>query len=292
MAPANWAERINRLDRRWIFLAMATCVAIPVLFPTALPEIPTADVRNVFAAIEDLPPGSRVLISMDYDPPTRGELGPMATAFLRHLCLKRHRICIMTLWPGSIPLVEEQINRVLLGEFREQQLRYGEDYVNLGYRVGESVVIKSVATDLRQLYRQDTQNRELDTLPLLDGVQKLADFDLMLNISAGYPGTKEWIQFGTSSRGPRIASGCTGVQAPQLGPYVPNQLVGLLAAIKGAAEYEALLGERYPVYASPAKNLARRWMGPQLWAHLLMICLIIAGNVLQLFLQPARGRAR
>jgi hypothetical protein len=72
------------------------------------------------------------------------------------------------------------------------------------------------------------------------------------------------------------------VQAPQLYPYFPRQMTGILGAIKGAAEYEALVnakldGDRLP----PAKYLeAQRRMGPQLFAHLLMVGLIIAGNVI------------
>jgi hypothetical protein len=54
----------------------------------------------------------------------------------------------------------------------------------------------------------------------------------------------------------------------------------MLGAIKGAAEYEALVNEKYSEGAqSPAKyREAKRRMGPQLVAHLLMIGLIIAGN--------------
>jgi hypothetical protein len=71
------------------------------------------------------------------------------------------------------------------------------------------------------------------------------------------------------------------VQAPLFYPYIPDQLPGLLGAIKGAAEYEALVNEKYSAGAqSPAKyQEARRRMGPQLVAHLLMIGLIIIGNI-------------
>jgi hypothetical protein len=50
----------------------------------------------------------------------------------------------------------------------------------------------------------------------------------------------------------------------------------MLGAIKGAAEYEALVNAKY---GGEEKYLeANRRMGPQLVAHLLMIALILAGN--------------
>ncbi len=145
-----------------------------------------------------------------------------------------------------------------------------------------------------------------------------------------------------------LVIGCTGVQAPQMYPYVPIQVQGLLGAIKGAAEYESIVNdwvrrdrmrealetggvpdakaetlaggfladpgaaETWTTGAeaasmSPAAKTdlitlateptpgifleAQRRMGPQLVAHLLMIGLIIAGNVV-FFATRRRGGAR
>jgi hypothetical protein len=66
-------------------------------------------------------------------------------------------------------------------------------------------------------------------------------------------------------------------------------MAGLLGGIKGAAEYEKLVNEKYsgPTPAPKYQEALRR-MGPQLFAHLLMIGLIIAGNVIY-FTQHRRG---
>lgn len=80
-------------------------------------------------------------------------------------------------------------------------------------------------------------------------VRSVQDMDLLVNVSAGYPGSKEWVlyastPFGRSPSNPdgfQMVAGCTGVQAPLMYPYIPRQLAGLLGAIKGAAEYEFLV---------------------------------------------------
>src|SRR5256885_794573 len=95
---------LHTLDRRWIFLVMGVAVALPVLLQVTFPERPTQMVQDGFDALDKLPEGSRVLISLDYDPASRGELAPMAAAITRHACEKRHRIYFMTLWPLGVPM--------------------------------------------------------------------------------------------------------------------------------------------------------------------------------------------
>jgi hypothetical protein len=124
-------------------------------------------------------------------------------------------------------------------------------------------------------------------------IKSVQDMDLILNVSAGYPGTKEWVQYAAAPFPDtiRLAGGCTGVQAPLLYPYIPNQLIGLLGAIKGAAEYEAALVAKYPKWSETRYNEALRRMAPQLWGHVLILALIVAGNVIY-FATRRRERRR
>ena len=271
----GWAD----MDRRWIFLAMALAVAVPILIDRPFPESPTPQTKVVFDTVETLPPGSKVMIAMDYDPGSAAELAPMTTAFIRHCCEKRHKMYFLTLWPGGTPLIEQNIRDVIEGEFAAAKFQRGEDYVNLGYKPGNEVAIKLIANDLRKLFTTDIAGTSLDDLPMTKNINNVRDMDLVLNVSAGYPGSKEWVQYGVTQGKLRLAVGCVGVQAPQMYPYYPDQVIGILAAIKGAAEYEAALGQKYEQYRDPTKTVAIKRMAPQLVAHLLMDGLIILGNV-------------
>jgi len=282
---------LKNLDRRWIFLAMFFAVVIPVLMQRQLPEEPTPIVRSVFKAIEELPEGSRVTIAFDYDPASRPELGPMAVAFTRHCALRKHRMYMLTLWPAGGPMIQEAID-VLEREFGDEY-EYGENYINFGYGAGYEAVIKLVATDLVQMFPLDAGGRATLSSPVMRGVHSMQDMDLVISVGAGYPGTKEWVQYlSTPFPDITLVAGVTGVSAPYLYPYVPAQLRGMLPAIKGAAEYEAALGEKYPQYDDPEKQQALMRMGPQLSAHVLMLLLIVLGNVIFLIDRRRRGAVR
>jgi hypothetical protein len=264
---------LRNLDRRWIFLAMFVTVLIPILAQKTLPEGPTKTVRDAFDVIEGLPPGSDVLLAMDYDPGAEAELTPMAFAFVRHLCLKQQKIHLITLWPNAGPLMQDVMTKVIETEFKGQY-EYGRNYVDLGYKSGLEMVINVIATNLRSQYKTDKRNNSLDDLEITRRITNLKDMTLIASVSAGTPGAKEWIQYaGTRLKIPVVA-GATGIQSAQLYSYYPQQLNGLLPAIKGAAEYEKLL------YSTPDKTEAIRKMPPQLWGHLLLILMIILGNLI------------
>jgi hypothetical protein len=278
-------ETLKNLDKRWIFLLMFLCVSVPIYIigktGKTFPEVPTVLGKATFQAVEELDEGSPVLLSFDFDPASEGELGPMATAFVRHCCEKRLKIYFMALWPVGPQMIDDAIARVIRADFPE--LEYGKDYMNLGFKPGNEGVIKVIVTDLRELYTTDDRGTTIDQIPMMAGIHSVQDFDLVINVSAGYAGTKEWVQYAVTPYPDKIklVAGCTGVQAPLLYPYIPQQLPGLLGAIKGAAEYEKLVIDKYGGDTPDPKYLeAKRRMGPQLVAHILIILLIVLANVI------------
>jgi len=61
-------------------------------------------VKAAYDAIDALPPGSKVLISMDYEPDIMAELLPMSVAVIRH-CFRKHlQVIAMTLFPAGTGL--------------------------------------------------------------------------------------------------------------------------------------------------------------------------------------------
>jgi len=255
---------------------MFLSVAIPVLLKLDFPEEVSGYTEMVFDAIEDLPDGSNVLLSFDFDPASEGELLPMAQAFTRHCCVKGHKQYYMALWPLGSPMVDKSI-ATIRNEY--PTLQYGEDFVKFDYKAGGEVVIRVIGTDLRAMFPLDSEGKALDDIPMTKNIKNIQDMDLIINVSAGDPGTKQWVQFASTPYDIKTVSGCTGVQAPQMYPYIPEQLDGVLGAIKAAAEYEQAIDEKYPTIRDNEKaQEAKRRMGPQLVAHSLMIALIILGN--------------
>jgi hypothetical protein len=120
-------------------------------------------------------------------------------------------------------------------------------------------------------FASDFRGTPVTRLPLMNKVKNLASVKLLVNISAGYPGTKEWVQQTQSRFRLKIVSGCTAVSAPEYYAYLQSgQLLGLLGGMAGAAEYEKMMG----IIGSATKG-----MDAQSSVHLLVMFCILLGNL-------------
>ena len=266
----------HEVDRRVIFLFIFLSVAVPLLFPISFAERPTSIVRSVFDKIELLPPGSRILLSYDFDPAMAPEVQPMADAFTQHCLEKGHRIIYLCLWATGQGQFELTYNNVIAREFPDKV--DGKDYVNLGYKAGNEGVLNVIVTDLKKMFPADVNGVPYDSIEILRGMKSCGDVDFAISIGGGKPGAKEWVLFVGDPGNVPMAGAVAAVSAPELYPYYPSQLIGILGGIKGAAEYESELRRQYPRFAqSDAAGL--RMMGPQTLAHMVIMSFIVIGNL-------------
>jgi hypothetical protein len=274
-------EKLDTLDRRIIFIFIALSIAVPLFFPVNLDFSITQPVQSFYDAIENLPPGSKVLVSCDYDPGSMPELYPMNVAVFYHLMSRNLKIITMQLWPAGTPLAERALSEVLK-DFPNK--KYGEDYVNLGFKEGREVVMVSMGTNIPKTFPTDYQGRKLEDLPIMQGVTNFDDLALLVNISGGLPGTKEWVLQVQSRYHVKLGSGCTAVSAPEFYPYVQSgQLVGLLGGMKGAAEYEKLVKR---------PGTAARGMDAQSVSHIVVFLFILIGNIAFFALKKTKKRLK
>lgn len=285
-------ERMGTLDRRWIFLFIAVAVTIPLLLRRPAPVIPSPIVRDLFEAVDSLPPGDRLLLSLDYGPSTVPENDPMSHAITRHALEKGLKLYVMTVWATGPPLIANVMRNVIANDFPDKV--YGEDYLNLGYKAGNQGLIQALTSDFKGQYTSDVgfgdanPSRPTTEIPMMQQISTISDFDMIVAIGSGQPGVQEWVQFAGDPTGVPVGGGVTAVEAPRLYPYYPTQLRGLMGGLQGAAEYENLVTQAYPRFTEKGRTALVR-MFPQMFAHLMIIAFVIVGNV-SFFVQRRRAR--
>jgi hypothetical protein len=263
-------DRLDRLDRRWIFLAMGLLILGPMLVPLDLAIQSSAPVVDYAAAIDSIPAGSLVLLSCDYDPAAIPEMVPMTRTTFRHLLARDCRVVVTVLLNGGPALVDSVLNETAR-EFPGK--RYGVDWVNLGYKAGNEAVMVLMGQGIAGAFPRDHRGLAVQSLPLMQVARDYTSFALLVSISMGYPGTKEWVQQVQSRFHLPMVAGVTAVGAPEFYPYLQSgQLRGMLGGMAGAAEYERLRGER---------GAASRGMDAQSLAHVFVALCIVLGNVAQ-----------
>ena len=273
---SSFLARLADLDRRWIYLCLLLSVVGALIARPVFRDRPGELVQPLFDHLESLPAGTPIVVSLDYSPSSAPELEPMAEALTRHALIRGLPVIYMSLWPTGNNMAERLESRLIAVEFPDAVA--GEDWVTLGFQAGGELLIHAVIDSLGARFRTDVDGRDLATLPALDHAAGLRDAGLVVSLSAGTPGLKEWVLYGGDVGGFPLYGGCTGVGAPQFFPYWPRQIRGLMAALKGAAEYESALRERYPGRV-PDVMRATRGMGPQTVAHLVIGGFIVVGNL-------------
>lgn len=268
----------ENLDRRWLFLLMGLLVLLPLLFPLALPLTVSPRVRNFHDAIAKIPDGSTVLMPCDYDPGGIPEMVPMTRTALKQLFDKNCKVVVICLWNGGPGLVD----RVVRGVAQENNKVDGVDWVNLGFKEGREAVMQVMGQGIANAFPRDHKGRATRSLPIMKGVRDYSSFPLLVSISSGYPGTKEWVQQVQSRFHLPMVAGVTAVSAPEYYPYLQSgQLLGLLGGMAGAAEYEKIRNE---------KGTATRGMDAQSMAHVFVALCILLGNWVQ-WMRRKGGRA-
>lgn len=257
------------MDRRLIYGMVFLAVLIPLFLPPPQTVRVTPEVRVVYDRIDALGAGQIVMLPCEYDPSMSAELSPLTIAVLRHCFSKDLRVLITCLMSNGVSLVEGEMNQVAA----EYGKKYGVDYVYLGYKPYPGIVIMAMGEDFRNPFPADYYNTPLDELPMMKGVRNYQNVALVLTINAT-SGIDYWITYGQGRYKFPLAVGSSAVMAPNYYNYLQSgQLFGLIGGLRGAAEYEELVGQA---------GSAVRGMFVQSVSHLLIVGLILAGNLVYL----------
>jgi hypothetical protein len=286
-------SRLETFDRRWIFVVMGLAIVLPLVFPLGLPATPSPPVKATFYTIEELPEGSTVLVSVDLDPASTAELEPYYRAVIKHLKKRKHKLVLLTLWYQAPPLLERWIRESVESVTfpGDRAYRKNEDYVYLGFREGRQVTIANMGQDIFATYAgRAADGTRLEDIPLMKGLRRLADFPLIVLVSGGFPGAKEYVQIVQGRYDLKIVTACTAVSTTDLAPYYQaGQLLGLAGGMSATAEYEILVSRMLGV--STTEGMGAKALDVLNIGHLVIILAIVFGNVIYFLGLRARRRS-
>ncbi|MEW6032022.1 MAG: hypothetical protein AB1645_03965 [Bacillota bacterium] len=235
-------EKLMKIDRRIIYIIGVCVVVFTMLYPIGLPVKISDLAKQTYAAVENLPDGSLVIISPMYDAGAMGELHPMFTVFFYHAAKRGYKIVVVnTSWVQGPQLVHPIAEEIA----KEFGLVYGEDWINLGSKPGGSVFLQAAVTDLWGAALTDYTNRPIASFPIMNRVPKItAEFvNACLVLDCGTPGAPTWLTYVNEPENIPLIVGEIQMSVPENMPYVASgQYKGMIAGSRGCAEYELLVG--------------------------------------------------
>jgi hypothetical protein len=279
-------DRLQRIDRRWVFLVIWLVVMIPLIFPFGIKPKAMPPVNRLFSYIDTMPEEKALAISIDYTPDTQAELHPMTIALLRHAFATGRRVGMLATQVYGLGLGEEALRQVA-AEFNEKAKTHedsvinGEDYVFWGWSTPFLTVMLGMGERITNVFPVDYYGVATESLPITPRIKNFNDIGIVVSI-AGSSTPLSWVAYAQTQFGIRIGCGTTAVSAADYYTYLNSgQFTGMLAGMRGAAEYEQLLADKLAATGSSLslRRKATEAMSSQTAAHLAIILFIVFGNI-------------
>jgi hypothetical protein len=261
-------DRLENIDSRIIYSLVFIVLAIPIIQPVGLPLKISPLTQEAYDIIDTMPPGSKVLYQVCIYPGCMGEMGPPVVATIQHLLEKDLKIYFIDLQPSGVGIMN-----MLPPLFEEipamENAVYDEDYLMLGFYAGGEPTYKAIGSDVKSIVKVDMYGTKVEELEMMNDINSVADFDLLIN--TGECNIGFMMQWSKPYERTTIMVPLMFGLAPDIMPqYEAGVVQGVIAGLRGGAEYEFLIGQ-------PGAGLAG--MDSISFSHSMVIILLILGNL-------------
>jgi len=254
-------------DRHYTFIGLAVVVIVAMLVNYRLDVIPSPDTLEMHAYIDSLPEGSTLMLSFDHEASSLPEIRPLALTLLRHAYSRNLKLIGVSLLSEGTG-IGYTLMRQVAAEYNKE---YGTDYVYLGFKPQYIAAILSMGESIHSTYPEDYTGQPVESLPMMTSIRNYDDILGVISIADGSM-TTHWIEYGNGRYGVRISAFVAAAMVTTYDPYLSSgQLSALVGGLRGAAEYEKLIG---------IGGSGGRGMLAQTSSHLYVILLIVIGNIL------------
>ena len=230
------------------------------------PDMAQNPTERLYRAIDSLPPGSLILLGVDFGASSQAEMLPLLANITDHIFRGGRRLLVISLADQGPLLSSVTLHNVAA----RHDAVYGRDWALLGTIPGEETALLRFGRDIRSVFTVDLMGNLVEDMPLMHGVNNAGQISLAIDLSEGEGMPVSYVKM-LGSLGVPIAAALTASAAPNLMPYLQSrQILGLAAGLPGAAHYEMLSGRRGPGLAAlDALSLG----------GILLILLILVGNL-------------
>ena len=233
----------DKVERQVIYAVLFAACGIPLLFDVRLPLRPWKETKAAFDLVDSCPPGKVVMICSNWNGGSQGENWPQYQAVVSHCMLKGIKLVVYS--SDADPTAQtfsENINEI---EAKKYGRTYGKDWVNLGLARGAPVMMGTIGRDLKKAFPVDMKGyatNDTVKLPILAHVNSVKEVQVHWNIE--YTPTNDWFVWLDPTGRTPIVFASAGIVTGSWYPFLSSgQMKGMMAGIRGAAEYEDLVKE-------------------------------------------------
>jgi hypothetical protein len=243
MTEKGWdfREFYRNNEKSIIQFTILILMSAAIINPIGLPLPITSHPVDLFNYVETFGPETKIICAFNIPVGYMGDINPGAIAMFHHLFRLGVQLYIVGFNVDGVMVVLE--NHILPKANPEDYgYVYGEDWVNLGYVAGGDIAWSTFAAEIRSAVQYDKKGTSIDDIPMMEGIETLTDFDIILEIGGDY--AVQTVSFWADPyKLPYITVHAIGPLQRTLEPfYRSGQLKEFIAGVTMGAEYEKLVG--------------------------------------------------
>ncbi|MBO9368484.1 MAG: hypothetical protein J7555_07020, partial [Chloroflexi bacterium] len=237
---ATPAQKSGRFGYWLIAILLLAAILLPLFGGTQMTAMPALIPRGTWQFIESfnaLPASPTILLVLDYEMSTSGEMEALLLPPLRHLTsIKQAHLAFIAL----NPLMSTMDERLLESLHVAQPQMPLPESVNLGYLPGGLSALPLFASN--PTFAASPEARARWERSPFQRVKTLSDFDCVVLVTDNAESARLWIEQ-TSSLKYTLLMVSSARSAPMLSPYFySGQAKGMIAGLNDAAAYEQMSG--------------------------------------------------
>jgi len=267
MADKTFIDKIGAIPRSYIYVLIIILIIIPLLKPIGLPASTDPYTLDVFHTISSLPPDSKVLVNIQISASGYLSFGPWLVVLSKQLFEMPVKVIYCSFAaanPGVIDLMASEVDYT--------KKEYGVDWIVLDWVPGGETGKAAFAKDIRSVVSTDWKyDKPLGEYPIMDDINKITDFDIIVVSCSGTAGVLECIRQWVTPYGMPFYTNAPPQDVPRYYAFIAaGQVTGMINGNIGIAYYERLFG---------SLGGASKMLDVQSLVMLTVLILMLIGNV-------------
>ena len=177
------------------------------------PDMAQNPTERLYRAIDSLPPGSLILLGVDFGASSQAEMLPLLANITDHIFRGGRRLLVISLTDQGPLLSSVTLHNVAA----RHDAVYGRDWALLGTIPGEETALLRFGRDIRSVFTVDLMGNPVEDMPLMKNVNNAGQISLAIDLSEGEAMPVSYVKM-LGSLGLPIGAALTASAAPNLMP--------------------------------------------------------------------------
>lgn len=237
-------DRLGNIPYQLICGLLLIVIAVPYLRPVGMPLSITPYSVQFKGALDAVPEGGNVVLSLDSAMGGTSETGGAIRAVTKYLIYDRPdlRVVMWGMHYDSVLVFNTFCKDVL------EDAEYGSQVVWFGYVPGADAAIAKLSDDIKGILAVDFYGTPTGDIEIMKAVNSADDIDLLISFDtyghdASYVG--HWFERYKTKIAIAVLSGSIPMASMR---FTAGQIVGFCGGVKGSAELEKILEYPGPAY--------------------------------------------